>query len=958
MKELNDKFDTINIITNINELIVQTEVTQYFKNTKNSPIELQMTIPKLSNNNLTKFEMTKRDQKVISKLIEKRKAEEKYTDTIASGNYGLLSYSSKEETTIFLGNIPPNEEITLKTYFFGHIISKDYSYQASFPVIFPGFILGDPNNNESPENYQYQKQIVKGKIFINTFSKLTRLVIKGSKNFGKIKKKYGSDYKSAEIDIFKNNFSERDIPGIIIFRTKDINKDKLFFQDDPDKSKNYYILQKTLEIPEFNLNSKNQIDEDENINYASLLQSKENDENNNDNACYIFLLDQSGSMSGQSIEICKKSLLLFLQSLNNGCYFQLIGFGSDFEYYTNEPLEYNNENITKLVDIIKNLSANKGGTELYSPLSNIYNNKIYEKFNTVKHIILLTDGEIDEKEQTLNLIGSHSDKFYFHSIGIGYCDKDLIERSALMGNGYSSFIDDLNILNNVIISILEKTQSQMIVECKTDQAKDNIEDKNKKFIKINDFFRHGIIIDNFNKNNNDIIFKIKYNNKNAIEIMPKNIDIINLPKGEELGKLIVDNYLIDNESLDFRTKIKLSKDYSILCSETAFYAEIQNEIPAKEKMITISNDKKEAINNNNIIEQEPESELRNIGYENTKDFFNTNDSEIKESTEKEMKKGKKKGFFSCVFSLFSCKKEKNKIINKKVFTRKEELKDVQILTHETKKEKIISRKRYLKSKITNNENKGNANFDCNCYDKSDDDDYDYKSKYVGKKYKKGKKDKAKDNVSDIDYEKNEYEEECCYKKKERKKPKNNISDIDNEKNNSHCEYDKDCCSKKKERKKRKNNISDIDYEKNNYDCEYDKECTSDNINNCKNLISFEENKEVNCEVDGDKQNIKILNFDDIILGQDFINGNWKKDEQTKILIEEEKDLFERIKKYSEDKGINDENGLITLLILLYIFKKKNEKMEELKFVINKAKNYIKKIYNSDFDDIMKELEQN
>ena len=96
----------------------------------------------------------------------------------------------------------------------------------------------------------------------------------------------------------------------------------------------------------------------------------------------------------------------------------------------------------------------------------------------------------------------------------------------------------------------------------------------------------------------------------------------------------------------------------------------------------------------------------------------------------------------------------------------------------------------------------------------------------------------------------------------------------------------------------------------------------------------------------------------MILGQDFINGNWKKDEQTEILIEEEKDLFERIKKYSEDKGINDENGIITLLILLYIFKKKNEKMEELKFVINKAKNYIKKIYNSDFDDIMKELEQN
>ena len=182
MEEPENKLDTINIVTDINELIVQTEVTQYFKNDKKSPIELQMTIPKLSNNNLTRFEMTLGNKKVISKLVENNKAKEKYTDAIATGNYGFVSYSSKEETTICLGNIPPNEEITLKSYYFGHIISKDYSYQASFPVIFPGFILGDPKNKNVPENYEYKKQIVKGKIYINTFSKLTRLVVKGSKN--------------------------------------------------------------------------------------------------------------------------------------------------------------------------------------------------------------------------------------------------------------------------------------------------------------------------------------------------------------------------------------------------------------------------------------------------------------------------------------------------------------------------------------------------------------------------------------------------------------------------------------------------------------------------------------------------------------------------------------------------------------------------------------------------------
>ncbi len=53
MEETDNKFDTIQLITTINELIVQTEVTQYFKNTETSSIELEMIIPKLSNNNIT-----------------------------------------------------------------------------------------------------------------------------------------------------------------------------------------------------------------------------------------------------------------------------------------------------------------------------------------------------------------------------------------------------------------------------------------------------------------------------------------------------------------------------------------------------------------------------------------------------------------------------------------------------------------------------------------------------------------------------------------------------------------------------------------------------------------------------------------------------------------------------------------------------------------------------------------
>ena len=118
---------------------------------------------------------------------------------------------------------------------------------------------------------------------------------------------------------------------------------------------------------------------------------------------------------------------------------------------------------------------------------------------------------------------------------------------------------------------------------------------------------------------------------------------------------------------------------------------------------------------------------------------------------------------------------------------------------------------------------------------------------------------------------------------------------------------------------------------------------------------FSGNKESNVA----KNEIKIkqeFKFDDFILSQDVIEGNWTKNTQSEILIEQEKDIYEKIKKYSEDKGINEENGIITLFVLYYIHSKKSDKVTELKFVINKAKNYVKKIYNLDYDNIIKEIE--
>ena len=99
-----------------------------------------------------------------------------------------------------------------------------------------------------------------------------------------------------------------------------------------------------------------------------------------------------------------------------------------------------------------------------------------------------------------------------------------------------------------------------------------------------------------------------------------------------------------------------------------------------------------------------------------------------------------------------------------------------------------------------------------------------------------------------------------------------------------------------------------------------------------------------------------INFDELILTQDIFEGNWDNNNETKILIQEEKDIYEKIKKILEDKGIKEENGYITILVLYYIYTKKPLKVDELKFVINKAKAYIKKIYGIEYEEISKDIE--
>ena len=191
---------TVTINSTINELFATSEVTQSFTNTLSNSIELKISFPLKQEIQLTRFVITIGNKTIISKVLPKEKAEEKYTDAIASGNTGILSTMDKtgKSYTINVGNVLPKERVILKSVFNQMITSQDMSYEFVFLEHYPCFIYSD--------NVVLSKKI-NGTFILKTKSKITRLISpymdKNAEKTTKFDVKYNEDYTEAKITFEK-----------------------------------------------------------------------------------------------------------------------------------------------------------------------------------------------------------------------------------------------------------------------------------------------------------------------------------------------------------------------------------------------------------------------------------------------------------------------------------------------------------------------------------------------------------------------------------------------------------------------------------------------------------------------------------------------------------------------------------------------------------------------------------
>ena len=393
------------IETQVNEVYIKSIVTQNFINPYNQPLELKILLIKEPNILFNSFHAKISDSIMVkSKVISQEKATIKYTDSIASGNAAIFVAENKNANHIVInmGNIPPNEKVVfISEYIYFTRRTNCYEFEIFRKI--PSFL-----NNETQEFPHNLKET----IHITTKNKICNLLKQiDVKQLKIIEEKYLNEEEteylfSYKIDEALSSFNSGINTSKIIFDTI-FSEPKIFYQNSKKMNEDSYVIQYKY---------KDTKSDDKQLIIPP--------------AAFIFLLDQSGSMRGSRISIAKKALEIFLQSLPVKSYYQLIGFGSKFRKYDEVPKEYTKKNIEQTLYQISQLDANLGGTNIYNPLKNIYEDKIYNDIKLKRKIFLLTDGAIENRNKTLELIKENNSKFNIFAIGVGDKFDEFLIRKA------------------------------------------------------------------------------------------------------------------------------------------------------------------------------------------------------------------------------------------------------------------------------------------------------------------------------------------------------------------------------------------------------------------------------------------------------------------------------------------------------------------------------------------------
>lgn len=446
---LNTKVDI-----DITGLIARTRVTQIFTNTRDDWVNGLYAFPLPENAAVDHLEMQIGERRIIGEIQPKQKAEAIYQQAKREGRKASLLV--QQRPNLFkssVANIGPDEKIHVTIEYQQAINYDDKTFSLRFPTTvneryLPQSTVQDPDIVISENGWGITQPVFepKGSLQQNEPSqKFNKVAINISLNAG-----FELNHIQSEFHPIIQTQTEEGVYAIRLKQDMIANQDfVLKWQSKPNESPEAAHFMQQTEHGYYGM--------------VMLMPPDSRVESQRLARDVTFIVDTSGSMSGESMQQAKASLLYAIDALHPDDYFNLIDFNASARQLWPISKVANEESKNLAGQYLRRLSAD-GGTEMLAALKLALGHQAHRP-ERLRQVIFITDGSVGNEAQLFSYIQDNLQNSRLFTVGIGSAPNSFfMAEAARMGRGSFTYIGSVDAVKTKMKQLFEKLTHPVLAD--------------------------------------------------------------------------------------------------------------------------------------------------------------------------------------------------------------------------------------------------------------------------------------------------------------------------------------------------------------------------------------------------------------------------------------------------------------------------------------------------------------
>ncbi|XP_073798811.1 von Willebrand factor A domain-containing protein 5A isoform X2 [Danio rerio] len=425
---------SISVEVRVQDHVASVSSTLQYVNEEQRPLEALFVFPLPADAAVCHFSAKIGEQEIVAELQDKETAKDQYDDAVSSGQQAFLLEESAESPDVFrlsVGCLSPGQNAAVTIIYITELaVQADQSLRFCLPAVL------NPRYTPAGSDAGIVSEIssVCGAV---PYSLTLSVHVSSPKPISKLESNCTldplvflcSDHTQATVNLSPGHMFDRDVELFLYYQ--DTHQPSAVVEAGVATAPSGSLMRNPVVMitlyPEF----------PEEVMSSMATQGE-----------FVFVMDRSGSMDGMMhrgkeaqhrIESAKDTLLLLLKSLPMGCYFNIYGFGSEFESFFPKSVEYSQDTMDQALKRVMEMRADMCGTEILQPLTHIYSQPCIPEHP--RQLFIFTDGEVGNTKEVLDLVKSHAHSHRCFSFGIGEgASTALITGLAREGSGHAQFI--------------------------------------------------------------------------------------------------------------------------------------------------------------------------------------------------------------------------------------------------------------------------------------------------------------------------------------------------------------------------------------------------------------------------------------------------------------------------------------------------------------------------------------